>query len=134
VYSLRFYTPHTLNRNEKALAGYLWLTDLPMVRFQPDHDFRGVASPSNVCVPVIFCLVWMTPNCCFSCRFFFFSLFSVVKLAFTVYTRRNIDKVVKGWQDIGDHRTIRLRGYYFRLWEQQQHAIRVSVWPVSTFI
>ena len=108
MYSLRFYIPHTLNRNEKALAGYLWLTDLPMVRFQPDHDFRGVASPSNVCVPVIFCLVWMTPNCCFSCRFFFFSLFSVVKLAFTVYTRRHIDEVVKDWQDIGDHRTIRL--------------------------
>ena len=60
----------------------------------------------------------MTPNCCSSCRFLFFSLFSVVKSAFTVYTRRHTDEVGKGWQDICDHWTIRLRGYYFRLWEQ----------------
>ena len=34
----------------KALPGFLWLTGLSMVRFQPDHDMRGVASPPNVCV------------------------------------------------------------------------------------
>jgi hypothetical protein len=25
-----------------------------MVRFQPDHDMRGIASAPNVCVPFIF--------------------------------------------------------------------------------
>jgi hypothetical protein len=57
VHSLRFPTPHTLNRSGKALPGYVWLTALPMVHFQPDHDFRGITSPPDVCVPVIFCLM-----------------------------------------------------------------------------
>ena len=58
----------------------------------------------------------------------------MVNPTFTVYARRHTDEVVKGWQDIGAYRTIRFRGNYFRLWEQQQHAIRVSVWTVSTLI
>ncbi len=37
----------------KALSSVLWFTGLPVVRFQPDHDLRGLASPPNVCVPVI---------------------------------------------------------------------------------
>jgi len=37
----------------KALSGILRLTGLSMVRFQPDHDMRGVTSLPNVRRPVI---------------------------------------------------------------------------------
>ena len=50
---------------------------------------------------------------------------------FAIYTTLHTDDVVKGWQDIGNHWTVRLRGYYFRFWEQRQYAVRVSVWTVS---
>ncbi len=80
-----------------------------------------------------FCLVQMIPNFCLTCRFLFFSLFSVVKSTSTVTVFRtlHIDEVVKGWQDIGGDWTIRFGGYYLGLREQRQHAVRVSVWTVS---
>jgi hypothetical protein len=45
-----YLSPTNAQSEWKALPGFLWLTGLSMVRFQPDHDMRGVASPPNVCV------------------------------------------------------------------------------------
>ena len=52
-------------------------------------------------------------------------LFSVLRgksyllTTFAIYTTLHTDDVVKGWQDIGNHWTVRLRGYYFHFWEQR---------------
>ena len=48
--SLPFPARHRLNQR-KALSSILWLAGLPMVRFQPDHDMRGLAFPPNVSIP-----------------------------------------------------------------------------------
>lgn len=49
-----------------------------MVPIQPDHDLRGVASPSNVRVPIILFVGIKVLNGRPLDRFLFFSLFSVV--------------------------------------------------------
>jgi hypothetical protein len=51
--SLPFPVRHRLNR-KKALSSILWFTGLPVVRVQPDHDMRGLASPTNVSIPCYF--------------------------------------------------------------------------------
>jgi hypothetical protein len=38
---------------------------------------------------------------------------------FAVYATSHTDDVVKGWQDIGNHWTVRFRSYHFRFWEQR---------------
>ena len=42
-----------LNRR-KALSSILWLIGLPMVRFQPIDDMRGLSSPPNVSISCYF--------------------------------------------------------------------------------
>jgi len=72
---------HCLTRvhvESKALSGFHRVLCLPMVLIQPDHDLRGVASPSNVRVPIILFAEIKVLNGCPLDRFLFFSLFSVV--------------------------------------------------------
>jgi hypothetical protein len=48
--NLPFPTTQAESNRRKALSSILWLIGLPMVRFQPDHDMRGLAFPTNVSI------------------------------------------------------------------------------------